>query len=330
MDTEYWKSSPFGENSIFHPKWEEKEKERNHSQSIHSSPLKISIKYTGDLRLKIQINCVVTINFIVEGEDKRWFGFEHHLTLSSNDKNLTIYNEHFDVDNGWTFRVNIKNSKCNSSIIVIQNGQYKLSFPFDFVDLKNAFNRLDRDNLINLNEKLIKSDDKKCIRVADKELAYLLNDKDLVLGTYANLTGFSRMEDYEKKGYIYKAKFFSQNIWKRHTEGDYKLKPYAFAEGQSSCFSNFIEETALCMGIFVYHFILLNGYHVLILLVDKTDNGCPRFKIIDQIKSREWDDLSNIDAEMLDITIRNYESACDAANRHDINSSINLCCIQRK
>ena len=28
MDTEYWKSSPFGENSIFHPSWEEKEKER--------------------------------------------------------------------------------------------------------------------------------------------------------------------------------------------------------------------------------------------------------------------------------------------------------------
>lgn len=28
MDTEYWKTSPFGENSIFHPSWEEKEKER--------------------------------------------------------------------------------------------------------------------------------------------------------------------------------------------------------------------------------------------------------------------------------------------------------------
>lgn len=28
MDSEYWKSSPFGENSIFHPSWEEKEKER--------------------------------------------------------------------------------------------------------------------------------------------------------------------------------------------------------------------------------------------------------------------------------------------------------------
>lgn len=68
----------------------------------------------------------------------------------------------------------------------------------------------------------------------------------------------------------------------------------------------------------------------MIILVDKTDNGHPRFIIIDQIKCREWDDLSNIDAEMLNITIRNYESACDAANRHDINSSINLCCIQRK
>ena len=31
MDTEYWKSSPFGENSIFHPSWEEKEKERRNN-----------------------------------------------------------------------------------------------------------------------------------------------------------------------------------------------------------------------------------------------------------------------------------------------------------
>ena len=27
MDTEFWKSSPFGEESIFHPSWEEKRKQ---------------------------------------------------------------------------------------------------------------------------------------------------------------------------------------------------------------------------------------------------------------------------------------------------------------
>ena len=27
MDTNYWKSSPFGEESVFHPSWEEKRKQ---------------------------------------------------------------------------------------------------------------------------------------------------------------------------------------------------------------------------------------------------------------------------------------------------------------
>ena len=31
MASDYWKTSPFGENSIFHPSWEEKEKERRRS-----------------------------------------------------------------------------------------------------------------------------------------------------------------------------------------------------------------------------------------------------------------------------------------------------------
>ena len=330
MDTNYWKSSPFGEESMFHPGWEEKIKEREYFQRTNSAPLKISIKHTSNQLLKIQVNCVVTISFIVEGEDKKWIGFEHHLSLSSSDESLKIYNEHFDVDNGWTFRVNLMNSKKGSSIIVIQENTYALKFSFDFVDYKNAFNRSDKDKLIEKNKDLIQKD-KKCFRVADKELAIILNDKSLVLENYAHLTGFSRMNDYEKKGYVFKKALFLQNkIWKRHTEGDYQLKPYAFAEGQSSCFSNFIRETALCLGVFVYHFILLNGYHVLIILIDNTDNGYTRFKIMDQIKNRDWDDLSNLDNTLLEMTINNYEHACDVANRKDINSSINLCCIKRK
>lgn len=44
MDTEYWKSSPFGENSIFHPKWDEKEKERRQQQIEPAKITGIEIK----------------------------------------------------------------------------------------------------------------------------------------------------------------------------------------------------------------------------------------------------------------------------------------------
>jgi len=40
MDTNYWKSSPFGEESVFHPSWEEKRKEREDKAIEHLSPRK--------------------------------------------------------------------------------------------------------------------------------------------------------------------------------------------------------------------------------------------------------------------------------------------------
>lgn len=115
-----------------------------------------------------------------------------------------------------------------------------------------------------------------------------------------------------------------------HTEGSYKLKPYEFAKGQSNCFSDFVKNSMPCLGIHVYHYILLNGYHVLLLLVNNTKSCKPRFKILDQLKDREWEDLSNLDTSLLTMTINNYNGACDASNRKDINSSINLCKIKSK
>ncbi len=102
------------------------------------------------------------------------------------------------------------------------------------------------------------------------------------------------------------------------------------SDGQKTCFSDFIKETMPCMGIHVYHFILLNGYHVLVLIIDNTNNCYPKFKIIDQLKFREWDVLSNLDNELLTMTRNNYEGAFNASNRYNINSSINLCKIKTK
>ncbi|MBW7867561.1 MAG: hypothetical protein H3C31_04455 [Brumimicrobium sp.] len=331
MAEEYWKSSPFGEDSIFHPSWEEKQKQlKLQSKQLLASP-KISIKCTGTERLKIKTDCVVSINFILGGKDNNWFGFEHHLELSSNDTNLKIYNDKFDVDNEWTFITNISNSKTGTSNLDIKSANNSVTtFKFDFVNEKSVFDRKAKDILLTENEKLVQ-EDKVCFRVADKELALLVNDKSLILNNYENLSGFSRMDDYEKKGYIYKWKKFLQNvIWRRHTEGKYELKPYDFADGQKTCFSDFIKETMPCMGIHVYHFILLDGYHVLVLIVDNSNNCYPKFKIIDQLKFREWEDFSKLDNELLTMTRNNYEGACNASKRTDINSSINLCKIKIK
>ena len=99
MADEYWKNSPFGENSLFSPAFDEKQKlELLKREQVESAP-EISIKCTGKERLKIKTDCIVSINFIVGGKDSNWFGFEHYLKLSSDDTNLKIYDDDFDVDN---------------------------------------------------------------------------------------------------------------------------------------------------------------------------------------------------------------------------------------
>lgn len=292
----------------------------------NSSPPKIKFKCS---ILNIKIGCIVDINFILDGTSGWNIGYDHNIKLTTYDTKLKIYDDSFDVDKGWTFLASFSRALAGSSSIILNvDGKYNSIFSMNFVDEKSAFTRADKDKIIVENNALL-GNDKVCFRVADKELAILLNDNSLILNNYANLTGFTRMDDYTKKGYVYKSKKFEQGIiWKRHSENGYKLKPYEFASGQSKCFSEFINSTTTCMGIHVYHFILLNGYHVLILLVDNTNNCKPKFKIIDQNKVREWENFNKLDNSLLDMTINNYNYACDSVNRKDINSSINLCKIK--
>src|SRR5690554_7489995 len=103
---------------------------------------KISIKCTSNERLKSKTHRVVSTNFILGGKDNNWFGFEHHLELSSDDTNLKIYNDKFDVDNEWTFITNISNSKKGTSNLDIKSANNSVTtFKFDFVNEKSVFDR---------------------------------------------------------------------------------------------------------------------------------------------------------------------------------------------
>lgn len=310
----------FGYNSP----WEE-------PQSIQqTTPPKIIMKCsTGTVRIKI--NTIASINLKVEGSSGWGLGYDYKIILTSDDRFLRIYDDSFSVDKGWSFIAQISNEKQGISALKLSaSNKLAATFNFEFVNEKSAFTTADKDTIVNENSDLV-GDDKICFRVADKELSKLLADPSLILKDYSSLSGFSRIEDYDKKGYVYENKLFNQsNIWKRNTDGDYKLKPYEFASGQERCFSGFVKKTMNCIGIHVYHFILLKGYHVLVLLVDNTNDCKHRFKIIDQLKIREWDELDNLDEELLAMTIRNYEGACDHAKRKDIDSSINLCKIKTR
>ncbi|HLO55506.1 MAG TPA: hypothetical protein VK169_14525 [Saprospiraceae bacterium] len=287
---------------------------------------------------KVRTNCIVDIYFKVSDAATDWFEVlvdeEYSIKLTSAD-GIIIVNDSIAVESNDTFYATISSATVGSGTLEVNiNSKFKTIYTFNFVDEKSVFNRGDRDNLVGLNSTLVKGGsayDSVCFRVADKGFSKLLNDPSLILSNYTGLSGFTRMDDYRTKGYLYKEKKFDQNtIWKRDTENGYNLKPFAFRSGQSDCFSKFVKETMPCMGIHVYHYILLNGFHVLILLVDNTNSCYPQYKILDQLWDRSWDKLSNLDKALLEMTRNNYEAACNASSRIDIDSSINLCKIQSK
>lgn len=291
------------------------------------TPANISLKCS--LTSNIKINTVVKINFSVAGESQKGFGFDYIVDLSSSDNRLKIYDNDFKVDKGWSFITQISRDKIGSSSLDLIANKIKVNtFYFNFVNSLDAFTDQDRKIIIETNSDLI-GDDIVCFRVADKALSKLLNDSSLILKNYSSVSGYDRINDFKSKGIVQKNQLFNQStIWNRKKDGSYSFKPYSFKSGQEKCFSNFVSNTINCLGIHVYHFILLDGYHVLILLIDNTDTCKIKFKILDQIKHRDWQDFNSLDNELLKMTINNYNYACDASKRKDINSSINLCKIK--
>jgi hypothetical protein len=202
----------------------------------------------------------------------------------------------------------------------------------------DVFMEDDKERVIKLNEELVNgfwniiwgSFDKVCFRVADKELSELLKT-NLVLSNYDGIGGVDRIESHKKNGFVNSSKIFNQDIiWKTEDEGEYKFKPNAFKRGYENVFLEFINNGIKNkIGYHFYYFSLLDDFHILIIIVNNHNPCNPSFIILDQLKIRKWQNIKQINTEMLTITKNNYNGACDHANRKDYNSTIRLWKIER-
>ena len=228
--------------------------------------------------------------------------------------NITVYAS--DDDDGWGSTSKRKGICGKFNVQIVE---------------RDVFLEEDKQILLETNESLV-SNDKICFRVADKQMANIFNNKALVANSYGGKNGFDRMREHSSNGYTKSTKFFNQSeIWVRQTEDGYDLKPVKYKPGHAKDFYNYINnEIKGKIGYHIYYFVLLKGYHVLMILVDNTDLKSSRFVIIDQIRVRDWKNLIIFDEEMLGMTRNNYNGACDHSNRKDIDSSIQLWKLQRK
>lgn len=172
----------------------------------------------------------------------------------------------------------------------------------------------------------------KCFIAVDNQFSKMVDDSKLKLKNYSNKTGIDRANDYSKKGYVFSTKKFNQkNIWVRVDKPNYKLFPISFRNGKDTVFTDYIKQTInKKIGYHVYYFTLLNAYHVLSIIVNNSEPCDVQYKILDQIRDRAWRSLKKLDNDILDMTIRNYKSACDIINKNNHNSSVQLWKLQRK
>lgn len=163
---------------------------------------------------------------------------------------------------------------------------------------QDVFMEEEKEKVAITNENLV-GVDRICFRVADKELAELLNNNKLVLSNYANENSYTRMKSYKSLGLIKNEKIFDQFIFK----GGGNYVPQEYSGSNSNPFQNYFEPLIKGkIGYHIFYFSLLEGYHVLTLIINNTEEVNRKFLVLDQIRIRKWDDFENIDKEMLRLT----------------------------
>ena len=184
------------------------------------------------------------------------------------DINDTEYGDDFVIEieptklaRGTKFSIIVYASDDNDSIISDKKNSTRKGIcgKFNFTVIQSdVFLESEKENLININEALVQNDSV-CFRVADKELAVLINDKTLVLKSYMGENSYTRMTDYKSKGYIASEKIFDQYIFK----GGGNFEPIEYDNESIDIFKDYFNKLIFeKLGFHIFCFSLVGGYHV--------------------------------------------------------------------
>ena len=255
------------------------------------------------------------------------YGYKLLIKLSYADTKENAYIDFYARDNkddksGWL------SSEKTGTLKNIHVGRVKLLTPNNDKDVFSGklYNQFNDENKVSMKNSVL------CFKAVDNQFSKIVADSSLKLNSYKDLTGYNRANSYVSKGYVQSTHKFEQNkIWKRKTINGYKLVPYAFQSGQKNAFSNYVKNgLKKRVGYHIYYFTLLDAYHVLTLVIDNRNICQPMYRVLDQLKDRDWGSLSDLDQDLLAMTERNYEGACDSVKRKDHNSSIQLWKLKKK
>ena len=106
MDTDYWKRSPFGEESIFHPSWEEKRAEAREEKLTVGRINDLPNVYLANGSTRIAIGEETILTLKVEGISKKDIGGRYSIELKY-PKTVVLSNNTFQAEKGWSLKTRI-------------------------------------------------------------------------------------------------------------------------------------------------------------------------------------------------------------------------------
>lgn len=291
-------------------------------------PTSVNFECSKIIECNIGVGETREIKFKVGGKndnEKREIKFE------LNNSNISLSTTSWSAENEWILKSKITGRAIGDTTITVKVEDKPINtIKIKCINYKDVFSEDDTEKFIDENKNSLKNHTE-CFIAVDKQFSKVVNDNDLVLKSYSNLTAYNRIRSYETKFYIQSSKRFGQSeIWIRDNYDGYKLKPKSFKSGYEKAISSYIN-TGLKnkIGYHIYYFALLDAYHVLTILVDNTKCES-EYKILDQLQNRDWKKIKEIDDDLLQMTIRNYDGACETIKSDNHNSSLQLWKLKRK
>ncbi|MBR4647263.1 MAG: hypothetical protein IKO75_09150 [Bacteroidales bacterium] len=321
MDTDYWKSSPFGEESIFHPSWEEKENEKILTNNISNKTPTISLE-SGQSKLLLPAGRSNIVRFKVSGISKRDIGGKYSVEINCIDHRVIISTNKFEVEEGWVFMTCLESEiVCDTSIAIYINKQICNSIPVKFLNSKDVFQEESIDLMLEeLNyikryaDKHVppEYDENYCMQAAERALSVLLNNTvnfySVVRDTHKhrNNIGFSGKTVYDRGDFFQKCGFVQHtHIFKNYkinpselkliydsptsqsAEAHYKEVLYKIVEVSEDERKKILEVFNKDLenketGFHVYYFTVTNGFHTMLLIINNTDVSKPTYEMWDQ------------------------------------------------
>ncbi|MBV8325897.1 hypothetical protein [Chryseobacterium sp.] len=294
------------------------------------TPTSVHFECTKITEYNIGVNETREVRFKVGGkndDEKRSIKFDF------SNSNISLSTSSWKAENEWILRTKITGKKNGTTVITVKVEDKTLnSITIHCVDYKDVFSEENVKRLIAEN-KISIADHTACIVAADKQLGKLLdNTSDFITNSSNNnadvYTAYKRVEQIKKKGFLANEKKFSQYVFK----GGGNYQPKEYSEENKHAVSDYLKASINGkLGYHVFYFTILNGYHVLTLVINNQNPCDVKFKIYDQLRDRgEYVSLLEVDNKLLEMNTNNWSGAASLTRDKTASTKFGIWKIQRK